>query len=402
MYNKYPKGSQWRKWDLHFHTPSSFDYKKKDTTNEEIIKGLADNQIEVVAITDHNIIDVKRIKELQSLGAKAGITVLPGIELRCELGGSDSIHFIGIFSEESDIDEIWMQLQTSCELKPSDIKTKGHEKIYVEFKKTADLIHKLGGVVTIHSGSKSNSIENITNSFPYKMALKRDISDYVDIFEMGKVDDCSDYTEHVFPFIGREVPMIICSDNHNISNYILKQNLWIKADPGFKGLKQILSEPIDRVRIVEDIPDEKYKSNIIDKVRFIDASGDNIFIKDWIELNPNLNTIIGGKSTGKSLLLYYIAKTIDDNLKSSVTYDFKNLDFEVQWGDGKIYKYSDGEFEDSSGSSRKSRPITYISQLYINDLLENDKKEFVELILDFLKEDDDFKVSPHLTPYCLK
>jgi len=100
---KYPKGSEWRKWDLHFHTPSSFDYKDKSITNELIIKGLLDNKIKAVAITDHHKMDVERIENIQTLAKSQQITVFPGIELRTDKGGSESIHIIGIFPEDIDI-----------------------------------------------------------------------------------------------------------------------------------------------------------------------------------------------------------------------------------------------------------------------------------------------------------
>ena len=74
------RGSEWRKWDLHFHTPSSYDYKDKSVTNQKIIDILAENKISVVAITDHHTMDIDRIKNLQQLGKDKGITVLPGIE----------------------------------------------------------------------------------------------------------------------------------------------------------------------------------------------------------------------------------------------------------------------------------------------------------------------------------
>lgn len=36
MNNKSTRGSEWRKWDLHIHTPSSYDYKDKSITNEDL------------------------------------------------------------------------------------------------------------------------------------------------------------------------------------------------------------------------------------------------------------------------------------------------------------------------------------------------------------------------------
>ena len=38
------KGSTWHRWDLHYHTPSSYDHHNKSKTNQEIVDELlADN-----------------------------------------------------------------------------------------------------------------------------------------------------------------------------------------------------------------------------------------------------------------------------------------------------------------------------------------------------------------------
>src|SRR5436853_6538507 len=96
------RGSLWRRWDLHFHTPASFDYADKSVTNAEIVAGLRKSGISVVAITDHHTIDVERLEALQKLAGDE-ITFFPGIELRCELGGSEAIHYIGIFRENANV-----------------------------------------------------------------------------------------------------------------------------------------------------------------------------------------------------------------------------------------------------------------------------------------------------------
>ena len=96
------RGSVWRKWDLHFHTPSSYDYGNKSRTNQEIIEAIAQNGLSIVAITDHHNIDIDRISEMKSLGEADKITILPGIELRTDKGGSEAIHIIGIFGEGSE------------------------------------------------------------------------------------------------------------------------------------------------------------------------------------------------------------------------------------------------------------------------------------------------------------
>jgi Predicted metal-dependent phosphoesterases (PHP family) len=93
-----PLGSLWNRWDLHFHTPSSFDYDNKSVSNQQIVDCLANATVRVVAITDHHTMDVRRIRELQGL-AKDIITFLPGIELRDDHGGKP-IHYICIFPED--------------------------------------------------------------------------------------------------------------------------------------------------------------------------------------------------------------------------------------------------------------------------------------------------------------
>ena len=109
-------------------------------------------------------------------------------------------------------------------------------------------------------------------------------------------------------------PCVWGSDAHKPEQLFkpaLNRNTWIKSNPTFEGLKQIVYEPDERVKIQENIPEEKTPYLVIDKVRFIDKTGNKTFTPLWVEFNQNLNEIIGGKSSGKSLLLHHIAKTID-------------------------------------------------------------------------------------------
>lgn len=102
-----------------------------------------------------------------------------------------------------------------------------------------------------------------------------------------------------------------------------------------------------------------------------------------------MNTIIGGKSSGKSLLLYFIAAAINKsavleniNLADTDNYDTQGVDFEVEWDDGSISLLSDLE---------DTKPITYIPQLYINKLAEVEgKNQLKKLIESILKQNRDF------------
>ena len=155
--------------------------------------------------------------------------------------------------------------------------------------------------------------------------------------------------------------LLHCSDAHTFINDLQNTKekelghcfTWIKADPTFEGLKQIIYEYGERVRIQDEKPDFKEDKEIIDKVKFI--SPNNKFSNKEIYFNPNLNVIIGGKSSGKSILLYSIAKTLladtKDKLlfknKNEERYDLKSIDsdfdFEITTKAGISQKISDRE-----------------------------------------------------------
>ena len=102
MSMNHPAGSTWRRWDLHFHTPASFDYEDKGATAAKVVERLLDSGISVVAVTDHHDLDVRFIEEMRK-AAQDHLTVLPGMEFACGLGGKEGVHFIGIFPDDSDL-----------------------------------------------------------------------------------------------------------------------------------------------------------------------------------------------------------------------------------------------------------------------------------------------------------
>lgn len=407
------RGSIWRKWDLHFHTPSSYDYLAKSVTNQNIIDILKSTQISAVAITDHHVIDVDRIRELKHL-AGSDITIFPGIELRSELGGSESIHYIGIFPEDADIETIWTKMQGPLSLTPSDVAAKGDDRVYCILKKASELIHALGGIVSIHSGSKSNTIENITNALSYKEAIKEDILELIDIFEMGNMNDFEVYKKHVLPNIRKQPPMIICSDSHNVRNYVSKGNLWIKADLSFQGLQQILYEPTGRV-FPGDIPlifrrvnanSTKYiKSVRIDKREDADYEEETWFQDISIELNPELIAIIGNKGNGKSALADIIG--LAGNSKNYNSFSFlrndkfrdpknnkaKHFEVTIEWisgdTDNRCLAVNPEDFE--------YEKIKYFPQKYLeilcNDELDEFEKELKKVIFSHVPDEEKLGVA---------
>ena len=309
MSTHFSRGSLWHQWDLHFHTPSSYDYEDKSVTNEQMVDTLIENNVCVVAVTDHHVIDISRIREMQKRGGHK-LTVLPGIEFRSDHGGKP-IHYISIFPEDCDLDHVWTTLQGSLGLTAAAIQqTGGDNSVYVPIEDGARITRDLGGVVTIHAGAKSNSIDGIQNKEQFQQRIKLDITkNWVDFMEIGQLKDIEVHLTKIFPATGLSKPLIICSDNHKISNYDVKVPLWFRADPTFRGLQMVLREPRGRVCIGSRPPEQvRVEQNPTKYVRGISflrkptAPASEKWFNGRISFNPGLVAIIGNKGSGKSAL----------------------------------------------------------------------------------------------------
>jgi hypothetical protein len=119
------KQLQWRRVDLHIHTPASVCYAEPSVTYLDILRKAGEKGLDIIAITDHNTVagcdamakeieelmllerlnrlrakEKERLEEYRRLADK--ILVLPGFEFTATLG----FHILGIFSEKTVIREL--------------------------------------------------------------------------------------------------------------------------------------------------------------------------------------------------------------------------------------------------------------------------------------------------------
>ena len=389
------RGSVWRKWDLHLHSTAS-DGK---STPQELVEEAVKQNISVIALTDHHT--VNNLDEIKRIGKEKGISVIAGIEFRTEYG-QKSVHMIGLFPDTYDGIELnqktlYDRILCKLDLSESDIidaarRTGKHYAtneaafreglllVQVDFKKAADLIHKYGGVITVHAGSKANSFEeemrhegkgpkNVSLADSLGPVKEELLKDYIDICEVRVAKEAPFYLET----FGK--PSIAASDAHSIDEFA-RHFSWIKAEPTFEGLKQIIFEPQSRVRIQQEEPEQKSDYLVIDSVE-IDHED---FGKQTIPFNQGLNTIIGGRSSGKSILLGCIARLCGNNLPIKKT----KRDYDEYIA--QITKSMSITWRDHA--SEGTRKIDYFPQSRIIDVASN-PKEVSKLAVSLLQSSEE-------------
>ncbi len=447
VYNSFLRGSEWSKWDLHVHTPLSiFQQYGGDTAEawEAYLKDIESlpPEFSVLGINDYFFLDgYERLLKEKGKGRMANIQcLLPVVEFRIEkfagidFGALKRINLHVIFSETLSTETIRSQFLNTLE--QSYVLENSGEAWTRAI--TYESVIELGNTIINNApAEKKNTFGSPLNTGFSNLnikedrifeSLKKDCFKGKHLIAIGKTEwgdlkwtDASVTTKKtiinradvVFTASnsiedfdkaklqlknnGVNDLLLDCSDAHYFSHAAIKDrigncNTWIKANPNFEGLKQIIYEPDDRVKVQALKPDVKKDRYIISKLNFQDSGA--LFGNQEILLNDNLNAIIGGKSSGKSLLLYLMAKSIDPaQVERTSTrlgfdgYSFKeSFDFTAEWKNGEKDRYLD------NNRDNKIHKITYIPQLYINYLVEkNNKEELNSLIRSILLQDSAFK-----------
>lgn len=445
----FTRGSEWRKWDLHIHTPLSIEQEYGGNTPENWERFISDleglpPEIKVIGINDYIFIDgYKKVLDEKRNGRLSNIElILPVIELRIDkfanVSESDPfkrVNFHIIFSNELTPEIIQEQFlnSLSCEyVLNSDLHDQSIWNGTITIKSITDLGQK---IINSSNGKINGSPLKVgfnSLNIPYTKLLEKLKNSYLEnkfLTAVGKTEwdtmrwdgspadkknviNKADLVFSASPSVELAVrareslkaqsvnyKLLHCSDAHTFINNLQNTKekelghcfTWIKADPTFEGLKQIIYEPIERVKIQENKPEEKSGYQVIDRIEIYHQdfqekreekeNEETIEKKEefkTIFLNPNLNTIIGGRSTGKSILLGAIAKKLNsdkevksDNPEYSQYIDKIVSEMKIFWKDG----------DESS-----TRDIEYFPQSYMYQLAKN-SDELNKLVENIIVQD---------------
>jgi len=438
----YSRGSEWRRWDLHIHTPETLKEDKFIVASDEdkwqkyfarilsYVGDMSDPQkaVSAIGITDYfSIENYKRVIANPDIISKVPL-ILPNIELRLTPVSSESaLNLHCIFNSKelsvSDIENRFLaKLKSDSEVKGvpysatnSSLIDMGHaldpttktsgewwakstavNQFTVGFESIRELFkldsHLRENTIIVASNKSTDglsgfgnfSLENVNANLT---ALRTSLYQFVDALFTARPNDIVYFlSETFYNRTGKRLPCIHGSDAHSFDKIFEpaeKRYCWIKADCTFEGFKQIKYEPEDRVKICESRPEQKNDYQVIDKVIISHAD----FQQEEIVFNQNLTCIIGGRSTGKSNLLRNIANNIDSKQVSekSDKINSKLLPWLIQGL--SVY------WKDDDKSPNAKRKITYIPQTYLNRLSDDHEKktEIDEMIESIIVKDDEIR-----------
>lgn len=348
MSASWPKGSEWRIWDLHIHSP------KTKLNDGFVLEGgkewevycrtLDASEVQVFGITDYFSADgyFAALKEFGTRHPKSGKLLLPNIELRTSdvvNKAQEEVNVHLIFNPfqsgyEDHIRQFLQNLKTNKTVgadravKASELRdardfaaaTTTREFIRDALKEVFGKSANLTDHVLILTAANNDGLR------PERGKMRKElITDELDKFSNGFFGNASNVSHYLRTDrfedktdASKPKPTLSGSDAHSFADLetrlgkivldgerVLFQPTWIKADPTFDGLKQIIFEPSTRVHIGATAPMFHDRARVLSSVTI--SHSDGWFEEVEIPLNSGLVSVIGQKGSGKSALAELIA-----------------------------------------------------------------------------------------------
>jgi len=287
--NSKETGSGFFKADLHIHTPGSKDF-KGEVTPEDIVSKAIDKGLDIIAIADHNSIEwCERIKKATK---NTKLTVFPGVEISTS-GGKLGLHFVAIFDKNKPLQEI-----KDCLARIGlDSKKQGDVDAFAKesIEKILSEIRECEGIVIgAHTYSNKGIINGMKGLQRKEIIQNKNLS----AIEVNDIENIKYFDGNDSQY-KRLLACIKSSDAHSLEEIGKDFTLIKMGKPTLEGLRQAFCDPESRIRFdSSQIHSHPLIVGMYIEGGFLDG--------EVFHFNENMNTIIGGKGTGKTTAIELI------------------------------------------------------------------------------------------------
>lgn len=330
-------GARWYKCDLHIHTTASKCFQDREVTAQQWVNRAIEQGLDCVAVTDHN--SPNGIEAIQEIAKDTSLTIFPGVEITCD---TSKVHLLVLFDPSKNATDVGDFL-IQCEIKRDDFGIQ-EAKTDKSINDVADIAFKNEAIVIPAHIDEYNGLESLGNQNLIDFYNRNDINavqvvhrvftenEYTNTSIASIVPELNTYYNNPTPpiddsraknwynsvklAINKDLALLTFSDNphepknpkHGL-NGIGSRFTYIKMDetPSLEGLRQAFLLPSHRIvndfieaTSVTNKPEFWLKSITITNTTLTGAEPFKI------GFNPQLNTIIGGRGSGKSSILRFI------------------------------------------------------------------------------------------------
>ena len=412
MSTDFRRGSEWRRWDLHLHTPDTALNDQFGGWDEYLSLLRSNHSIVALGVTDYlstaNYARLLEEHKAQPLGRVQ--LIIPNIEFRISpetnKGGAINFHLLIDPSDERHIEFIDSALHRlsfnyndqlfSCTRadiaklgKAFDPSLSAEDKQYesginqykIEFATFCRWLDgekwlKTNSLIAV-SGGGHDGPSGLTGGWA---AVKEELWRYTHLIFSGNpnarrfwlLEDSLGGEQA--KKLGGPKPCIHGSDAHKLADVFEpaeKRYCWIKADPTFEGLRQILYEPAGRVYIGPTAPSQHDCSQVISSIRI--SGGALAPLGEFtLPINDGLVAIIGPKGAGKSALADLVSYTAGSGSADKRSFlhragdHLKGVKVDLLWADGSSTVAQVGQ------EQPKRATVRYLSQSFVEQLCSDD------------------------------
>ena len=381
------KYSDWLKIDLHIHTDWSRKTKENDYKGNfsvaNLKQKLLDNAVQLFSLTDHNIINIDAYREYyERFNLNTDPLLLIGVELDIVVKNTQSektYHSLLIFNNPSI--EYAMDLSQRLENKYTEIGVSEKER-----KLTIDEIVSIfpedDFFFIPHAGNTKSILDSYKGSIEdaQKMVLLMQ-SAFEKVPEKAKQKYNEGFDKLLYTAFQNknDYAYIEFSDNHNIEKYPCANKgdddrqhnfYYVKGGKNFETLRLAFIDPKSRIKSTYEINEINNTTNYLEAIKF---ENDSLLSDNEVSFSPHLNVLIGGRSSGKSLMMSILGDKID-----SITVDKSK--YKIDYSKVQVKTKLDASFQNVASIQKDE--IIYIEQGQIVRYFEEKK------LKDLAKESD--------------